>query len=85
MNHETRLTIQLFAAAREAAGRDRIEVVVRLPVTIAELRRSILDQFPQLGVVLDYSRMAVNRQYALDTDRIQEEVELAVIPPVSGG
>ncbi|MFM8324964.1 MAG: MoaD/ThiS family protein [Pirellulaceae bacterium] len=40
---------------------------------------------PQLDRWLAVSRLAVDRCFVADEDRIESATEIAVIPPVSGG
>lgn len=80
-----KLTVKLFAAAREAAGAP--EVVVETPeaATVAELRAALGEQWPKLAPLLASSLVAVNAEYAPATLRVGASDDVAIIPPVSGG
>lgn len=78
------LTVLYFAAAREAAGTDR-ETLEATPATVAELRRILAGRRPALGPVLARCRIALDQEFAVDSDRVPPGAEVAVIPPVSGG
>ena len=77
--------VRLFAAARDRAGSDTIEVAVAAVHTIGDLRQAIAEQFPELAPLLPYASMAVGEQYASDTAAVDPRDEIALIPPVSGG
>ena len=79
------MTILLFAAARDLAGADSIEVELPAGSTIAELRRELASRFPALSGLLAKSAIAVNHDFAEDDRVLRPADEVAVIPPVSGG
>jgi molybdopterin synthase sulfur carrier subunit len=61
------------------------ETVVEVDgATVAALRRSLQEKYPQL-VGLRSLFIAVNQAYAEDEDVLRETDEIALIPPVSGG
>ena len=80
-----KVTVQLFAIARESAGADRVEVELREPATVSALRQRLAADFPPLRGVLEQSRIAVDGSFADGADMIQPGAEVACIPPVSGG
>ena len=77
--------VQLFAVARQLAGREMVAVSVAEPATIGQLRRALGEQFPSLASVLPHVMFAVNAEYADDQSLIPPGAEVACIPPVSGG
>lgn len=77
--------VRLFAAARDRAGSDTIEVAAAAVQTIGDLRQAIAEQFPELAPLLPYATMAVDEQYVSDAAPVDRRGEIAVIPPVSGG
>ena len=79
------LRVQLFAAARQAAGRDVLEVELPPGATIAQLRSRLAAECPALSSLAGLVLFAVNAEYARDTDVIPAGAEVACIPPVSGG
>ncbi|NML36678.1 molybdopterin converting factor subunit 1 [Chitinophaga sp. G-6-1-13] len=73
----------LFGVAKDIAG----AALVDLPETVtnvAELKRWLYDHYPAMQQ-LSSLMIAVNREYAADTQMIHASDEVAVIPPVSGG
>ena len=79
------LTVRLFARARELAGTDQLKVEVSAGATVADLRNAIIVQIPALGPLLAVSAMAVNHDFATESQALIETDEVAIIPPVSGG
>lgn len=77
--------VQLFAVARQLAGRDAIELVLPEGATISQLRQSLAAQVPQLASVLPHVMFAVDSEYADDHRTISPGAAVACIPPVSGG
>ncbi|HEU5150029.1 MAG TPA: MoaD/ThiS family protein [Iamia sp.] len=75
--------LRLFAAAREAAGTASVEVP---GVTVDEVLAAARARFgPQLGAVIDASKVWRNGEPATGTDPVGPGDEVAVLPPVSGG
>ena len=77
--------VQLFAIAKQLAGRDAVELTVPDGATIAELRRLLAEAVPALTPVLPHVLFAVNSQYADETTVVAQGASVACIPPVSGG
>jgi molybdopterin converting factor subunit 1 len=80
-----RLTVILFAAARELAGAESISVELPPGATVADLRAGLARHVPALTGLLAKSALAVNHDFADDAQALQPTDEVAVIPPVSGG
>ena len=76
-------TLRLFAAAREAAGSDRVTVdASTVGGVLAEAQRRFGEPFSD---VLAISRVWVNGEPAEPDDAVSPSDEVAVLPPVSGG
>lgn len=77
--------VKLFARARDLAGAG--ETTVSLPDggTVADLRRSLAAACPKLTALLDRCAIAVNGEFASETQSLSADQELAILPPVSGG
>lgn len=80
-----KVTIQLFAGARAAAGRDRVAVELSESATVGELRRSLTAAAPELSRFGTSLWVAVNGDYAGDAEVVPADAEVACFPPVSGG
>jgi MoaD family protein len=75
--------LRLFAAAREAAGTDR---VVLDGATVGDILEQAIASFGDpFAMVLERSRVWVNGQPAPDDTPLSDGDEVAVLPPVSGG
>ena len=81
-----RVTVLLFAAARERAGTSRLELEVPPEGLLLEhLLDGVFAQAPSLRPLRPYLRVAVDRDFADAGTRILPGAEVALIPPVSGG
>jgi molybdopterin converting factor subunit 1 len=80
-----RLTVRLFAVCKQRVGRDQVQLELADGSTVAQLRRSLAAEFPQLAAVMPHVMIAVDGQYAADATVIPPHGDLACIPPVSGG
>jgi MoaE-MoaD fusion protein len=72
--------VRLFAALRERAGRDAIDLELPDGALVSDALAAVDDLARDLPLVL-----AVNREYASRSDALSPGDELALIPPVSGG
>ena len=77
--------VLLFAAARESAGLERIEMEVPEGTTVAGLFRLLAEAYPALAPVLGSCRAAVDEHFAAPDAALADGSVVAVLPPVSGG
>ena len=77
--------VRLFAAARQEAGSDVIDVELKNGATVADVRDALASQLPALASLLARVAFAVDAEYAADSREIPDGAEVACIPPVSGG
>jgi molybdopterin converting factor small subunit len=81
-----RLTVRLFALARQRAGRAEVAVDVAEPATVAALKQALAAAYPDLAPLVPQWMIAIDAEYAHDDQqRIPPGAEVAAIPPVSGG
>ena len=80
-----RLTVKMFAAARDAVGASEVAIDVPDGATVAELRATLCELFPQVKPLVERAMFAVDARYAQDGDAVPAGAEVACIPPVSGG
>jgi molybdopterin converting factor subunit 1 len=80
-----KISIRLFAVARQLAGADMVQVELPERSTVAELRRALAAAVPPLAAVLPQMLVAVGSDYARDEMPLAAGDEVACIPPVSGG
>lgn len=79
----TRVTLRMFAAARQAAGTGKLALEA---VTVADALSQAADIFgPGWAEVAASSRTWVNGDPAGPDQQLQDGDEVAVLPPVSGG
>lgn len=80
------LEVLVFAAVRDLAGCDVVEVELPDPVLAADVIEALGRRFPQLSGLLPSCRLAVDCEYVTgETAIVDPSVEVALIPPVSGG
>jgi molybdopterin converting factor subunit 1 len=79
------LTVLLFARARELAATDSMTIELPEGAAVSALRRALSERIPALVPLLAVSMIAVNQEFAAETQVLAAADELAVIPPVSGG
>jgi molybdopterin converting factor subunit 1 len=80
-----KVNVLVFASLKESLGSDQISVELPPEATAAQLRDALVANYPAARDLLLRSMIAVNQEFARDSDPIPAEAEIAVIPPVSGG
>jgi len=80
-----KLCVQLFAAAKDLAGKGEVEIDVPSGASISDARRALVDAVPTLERIAAYAMFAINAEYASESTIVPEKCEIALIPPVSGG
>jgi molybdopterin converting factor small subunit len=79
------IRIQMFARARDLAGAEWVEVELPKGSTISELRRELGRRYSALEPLLRRSAIALNEEFAEESDVLHSDAKLAMLPPVSGG
>lgn len=77
--------VRLFALAKQQAGAEFVDLELSDQATVGELRTALLAHLPELAAVIRLSMVAVDAQYASDTEKLSARSDVALIPPVSGG
>ena len=72
-----------FAILRERLKKDQEELEIK--GTISQLRKLLIEKYPELEPVLKVVRFAVNEEYVGDEYQLKGDERVALIPPVSGG
>ena len=80
-----KIKVKLFAQARDLAGHETIVVDLPEQATVADLRTTLSETFPQLCPLMSSLHIAVGTDYATDDTVIDTSQEVACFPPVSGG
>ena len=82
--HEGTLRVALFAGMADAAGTRHAELRWR-GGSVADLRAALEAEYPAIGSLLARSAVAIGNRYAADDAEVPAAVDVAIIPPVSGG
>ena len=85
MNDRVKIRVLFFGAARDAADATSMELLLDAPATVSSASQTLVEKFSQLERFGRSLLFAVNEEYATPETRLQENDELAVFPPVSGG
>jgi molybdopterin converting factor small subunit len=80
-----RISIHLYARARDLAGQSLIELQLPENCRLSEARERLAAEYPRLRELLPRCAWAVNEEFATDDMVLSGGVTLALIPPVSGG
>ena len=79
------VTVLLFAAAREATGKGRLEIPYRDGLTAGEVWQRLASESPALVPLATSVSVAVNHRFVPRDTVLAAGDELAFLPPVSGG
>ena len=75
-----------FASSRDIVGSRMLELELPACSTVADLKHRLLEDYPGLRQIHSSLSTAVNADYVNDdTRRLEQNDEVALIPPVSGG
>lgn len=77
--------VLFFATFRDLAQQSSADLQLADDATVADLRQSLAEAFPNLAKAIPTALVAVNKQYAFDEEPVPEQAEIALFPPVSGG
>lgn len=80
-----KITIQLFAILREAAGASQLDLEIPTPTTARQVAQILAERFPKLRGHLPVVSFAVNGEIVAAETMITSPSEVALLPPVSGG
>jgi molybdopterin converting factor subunit 1 len=81
------VSVRLFAGFREKIDRDRVEIPVSSETTLSEFIEILGGNFPEIGEIIknNQATIAVNHEIVEMDHPINDEDEIALFPPVSGG
>lgn len=77
--------IIFFAKLKDIVGKTELEFDLREGSKVADLKREVVQEFPNLQEYVDIMIVSINQNFAFDEDPIPENSEIALFPPVSGG
>ncbi len=80
-----KVIVQFFAAARDRAGAESIEIEVQAGATVGTLRAAIVEACPALADIAAHLHIAIGDSYATDDVIVTGTQRVACFPPVSGG
>lgn len=82
---DMRITVRLFAGARDAVGSGTAILDLPAGATAADALAALVREYPALRRLSTISRLAIDGDYAAPDTPLADGAELAVLPPVSGG
>lgn len=77
--------VKLFAAARELAGAGEVPVEIAMGAAISDVEMALRTKCPELNAILSHARWSVDATFVSPERPVNENSEVALIPPVSGG
>ncbi|MFQ5591039.1 MAG: molybdenum cofactor biosynthesis protein MoaE [Phycisphaerae bacterium] len=80
-----RVNVVFFGPARDLAGADSASLELNDGAKVADLRGTLSQTYPGLRAALPAIRLAINEAFVDDEVALQNNVDVALIPPVSGG
>jgi molybdopterin converting factor subunit 1 len=79
-----KINILAFGIARDIVGGFQIPIEMPDLATVADVKQTLIERFPDFQKLASL-RVAVNAEYANDSDVLTPNDEIVLIPPVSGG
>lgn len=80
-----KITVQLFAILREAAGINQLSLEVASGTTARQVAQILSERFPKFHGHLGSLSFAVDGEIVSAETALTDSCELALLPPVSGG
>ena len=77
--------ILFFASVRERIGKSDLRLELPDGSTVSHLQERLSHDHPSLSNLLPVCRFSINSEYAELDQRLPNEAEIGIIPPVSGG
>ena len=81
------MKIKYFAWIKDITNLEEEEVNLNQSKNLDELKTYIIKKYPDLKkhMIKEILRFAINQEYAVNNTNLNEEDEIAIFPPVSGG
>jgi molybdopterin converting factor subunit 1 len=79
------MRVLFFAQLKDATGCNAVELSPPSPLNNAQLWTALIEKFPALAAHRPNVRLARNWEYAAPDAIFDDNDEVALIPPVSGG
>lgn len=80
-----RIVVKLFAGHKTAIGTGMLEMHVDADATVKDALDTLLDMYPELSDLRDYTMAALNHKHVTMDAKLDEDDELAFFPPIGGG
>lgn len=85
MTKAVHIRVLFFGAARDAVEANEMDLALEAPATVSSAFQNLKSRFSTLERFGRSLLFAVNQEYATPDTQLNENDELAVFPPVSGG
>ena len=81
------MKIKYFAWIKDITKLEEEEINLNEAKNLDELKTYIIKKYPDLKkhMIKEILRFAINQEYAVNNPNLNEEDEIAIFPPVSGG
>ena len=81
------MKIKYFAWIKDITNLEEEEINLNEAKNLDELKTYIIKKYPDLKkhMIKEILRLAINQEYAVNNTNLNEEDEIAIFPPVSGG
>ena len=82
---EHAVKVLLFASVRAQIGKKKIELKVPEGATVWDIKKELIQRYPEAEDVLRSMLTAVNREFSDEETVVPEGAEIAFFPHVGGG
>lgn len=79
-----KISLLSFGIAKDIIGQRFVDLELTEGISVAELRAMLVQRYPRLSELASV-RLAINSEYATEDSLLNDNDEVALIPPVSGG